>query len=106
MTGARGRPPGSPKSLDRNRIENPSCTDVAHLKSEEPTQRNECEALGDVDCEGPDPADTPHRANISNHLIGCRTCHHKVIRVSGPQVDAGAIRAHHRIVWAGPSTID
>src|SRR5215510_475469 len=106
MTGGRGRPPPSRKSFDRNRIENPSRADVAHLKSEEPTQRNECEVLGAVDCKGPYSADAPHRANLSNHLIGSRTCHHKVIRVSRPQVDAVAIRAHHRVMRADPSTID
>src|SRR6516162_318047 len=106
MTGGRGRPPASPKSFDRNRIENPSRVDVAHLESEKPTQRNECEVLGAVDCKGPDAADAPYGANPSNHSIGSRTCHHQVIRVSRPHVDAGAIRAHHRVMRADPSTID
>src|SRR6516162_5303701 len=34
MTRGRGRPTSSRKSLDRNRIENPSRADVTHLKSE------------------------------------------------------------------------
>src|SRR5215471_10320686 len=106
MTGGRSRPPGNRKPLYRDRIENLSRADVGHLKSEKPSQRNESEALGTVDCEGPDPADTPHRANLSNHLIGSRICHNKVIRVSRPQVDAGTIRAHHCVVWACPFTID
>src|SRR6516225_820520 len=106
MTGSRSRPPGNRKPLYRDRIENLSRADVAHLKSEKPTQCNKCEAFGTVDCEGPDPADTPNRANLSNHLIGSRTCHHKVIRVSRPQVDAGALRAHHRVMRADSSTID
>src|SRR5262249_47434607 len=106
MTGGRGCPSASRKSPDRNRIENASGADVAHLKSEKPTQRNKCEVLGAVDCKGPDSADAPHRANLSNDLIGSRTCHQKVLRVSRPQVDAGAIRAHHRVMRADPSTID
>src|SRR5215831_12298600 len=106
MTGCRSRLPGSRKSLGSNRIENFSRADVAHLKPEKPTQRNECKALAAVDCEGPDPAGAPYRANLSNQLLGSRSCHHKVICVPRPQVDPGAIRAHHRVMRAGPATID
>jgi hypothetical protein len=105
MTRGRGRPTSSRKSLDRNRIEDPSSADVPHLKSEKSTQSYEYEALGAVDCEGPNPPSAPHRADISNHLIGPRTGHRNVVRVSRPQVDTGAIWAHHRVMRAGPPTI-
>src|SRR5215469_6653275 len=106
MTRCGGRPSSSPKSLDRNRIENPSRIDITHLKSEKPTQCNECETLGAVDCKGANSADAPHRADSSNDLIGPRTCHHEVIRASRPQVDVGAIRAHHRVMRADPPALD
>src|SRR6516164_7897382 len=106
MTGRRGRPTSSRKSMDRNRIENTSRADISHLKSEKPTQRNKCEGLGAVDCKWPDSTGAPHSADLSNHPIGSRTCHRKVIRTSRPQVDARAIGAHHRIMGADPSTMD
>src|SRR5215469_2402584 len=106
MTGGRGRPTSSRKSTDPNRIENTPRADISHLKSEKPTQRNKCEVLGAVDCKGPDSAGAPHRADLSNHPIGSRTCHRKVIRTSRPQVNARAIRAHDRVMRADPSTSD
>src|SRR5262249_49303948 len=76
MARGRRRPPFSRKSLDLNRIENATCADVAHLKPENATQRNKCKVLGPVDCKGPNSADAPHRADLSNHPIASRTCHH------------------------------
>src|SRR5215475_4384738 len=106
MTGGRGCPTFSRKSMDPNRIENTSRADISHLKPEKPTQRNKCEVLGAVDCKRPDSAGAPHRADLSNHPIGSRTCHRKVIRTSRPQVDAGAIGTYYRVMRADPSTMD
>src|SRR5215471_2355681 len=106
MTGGGCCAPVTPKSSDRNRIENASGVDVAHLKSEKPTQGNKREALGAIDRKGPDSAGAAHGADLSNHVIVSRACHQKVIRVSRPQINTRAVWAHHRIMRADPFTVD